>query len=125
MTTRETAIRNARALAQQIFEDQYTLFCRRAYYVERDGQITTDEFVGNAHERQSVYFDEPGCAVRLATYGLNGIGYNGADEDYSDDGGATVCDWRDRDVDDPSDEIVEKIEAIPTGFFADETAIAA
>lgn len=167
---REIAIENARQLAQQVFEDQYALPCRRAYYVERDGRITTDEFVGNFHERESVYYGKPDAARRLATYGLNGAGYNGSELDYRaprvltaeeaaalaklPDGhygdsmdpdeveeatgyrpadtayyipceGWTLlddepCAWTLLDIDNPSDPLVEAIEAIEHGFFADE-----
>lgn len=119
MSIRETAIENASNLAQTIWEDIFSQ-CRVAYYVERNGRITRDQFSGNAYERQSVYFNEIDHALRAFTIGLNGVGYNGDTGDYSDNGGKTVCDWRTRDIENPANPLIDFIEAIETGFFPDE-----
>lgn len=84
MANRETAITAARALAQTIWEQTYTQdHYMTAYYVERDGAITTDKYIG-PHERESVYFGHDGCAARVFNVGRNGVGYSGSERDYRD-----------------------------------------
>lgn len=158
MSNRDNAITNMRNLAQQVWEESVSPG-NQAYYVERDGRITRDEFIGNFHERQSVYFGEDGHAIRIGDTGCGSVSYNGDEGDYRNAGdvdpaatadmepgryigqehsldGKTyvwtpegwapleddICDFRSRDVDNPSDPFVEAIEAIEVGFFDDETA---
>lgn len=167
MTFRDSAISAARDLAQQIWAEGFQLGNHR-YYVEHDGSITRDEFVGNFYERQSVYFGEVGHAERLCDTGLGSVGYNGSETDYRNlqepDAEATKllppgkyvedyiarhdmpevlaarfdeglywdgagwcrledspCHWSDRNGDDPSLDLIAKIEALPIGWFGDET----
>lgn len=80
MSNRENAIKALDDKGEDVHAESLT-GGRLAYYVERDGEITADQYIGNYHERQSVYFNEAGAAMRLGDVGLGSCGYNGAETD--------------------------------------------
>jgi len=80
MRNRENAIKSLEDKGQDVHAESLT-GGKLAYYVERDGEITADQYVGNSHERQSVYFNQAGAAMRLGDVGLGSCGYNGAETD--------------------------------------------